>query len=70
MLPQITNLFGTTECGGLVCKPGFFDSDEKKKFTLGKCSSSGFKLEIRDNDGNVLGPNEEGELFIWSPLRM
>ena len=62
--------YGTTELGGVCFKAGIFESDEIRAKSIGKISTSGYKVEIRDENGQSLPSFQSGEIYIHSPIRM
>jgi len=70
---DFTNAYGLTETSSTICVLGPDDhrtaaasSDEKIRRRLVSVGLGlpGLELEIRDDEGNVLGPNERGEIYV------
>jgi acyl-CoA synthetase (AMP-forming)/AMP-acid ligase II len=62
---SVLRLYGQTEC--MIATSNFPSSPLQKRIDTDGGALQGYRIEIRDDDGNVLPPNTEGELCVIGP---
>ena len=62
---NVLRLYGQTEC--MIATANFPSSPLQKRIDTDGGALEGYRIEIRDDDGNVLPANTEGELCVIGP---
>jgi acyl-coenzyme A synthetase/AMP-(fatty) acid ligase len=62
--------FGSTEQGAVTTRllPGDVEVNPERRHSVGRPGSPFFEVAIKDPEGNLLGPNEVGEIAVRSPM--
>ena len=62
---SVLRLYGQTEC--MIATSNYPSSPLQKRIDTDGGALQGYRIEIRDEDGNVLPPDTEGELCVIGP---
>ncbi len=70
--PVFAQLYGQTECAGIISSLWRHHHDLNRPERLGSCGlpMPGVRVSLRDNDNQVVKPGENGEVCVWGPSVM